>query len=512
MPPNREPTVAGSETDSYSRVLGDLRRSLTLGPVAVILNLAAYALIYPLIVRRFGYSTIGLWGLMTAILTAMTAADIGFSLQVQRDTSLSMSESQRDGMKVNISASRGLYTGVWMLAVGAVILAQPLIHNRAENIYPGGGLFFSVILVTTSAWVILLANLDRAVLIGLQDAPFTYIASISTPVITFAVGLVGVLNDRPIEGLAIAALTSSLVLIGMFRLRLNRRHRSWSAARQSGRSFFDLKRAMRFAAQGSGFYAGSIGMVLRQPLVLFITAGVAGLVGVAAVDIAFRATNAARGLATAGTAPMLSSFALLSQQFESRNTLRFTQDSLVTILERGVLPVTTVIAFAPLLPLWLGESNAELVGTTQIIALWGLLTLFNVPFWYCLQANHDERFAALTVWIHTLSLVALLPLSRVLDVSVVIVACYWLGAGILTQIGIFVRIQKRFMPLSSVFEANRVRILTVLAVVGAVIAIAASIVFEPAKFGNSAMLIGAWLAWSAIYVMLVATLHSLQPR
>lgn len=497
---NSDSTEAPSAGEDYVEIVRDLRQSLTLGPVSVVLSIASYAVLYPLIVERYGYSTIGLWGLLTAVSTALLAADIGFSLQVQRDTSLSMSADEHEAMRADISASRGLYTAVWLLAMAAAVLAYPVIQERAGAVYAANALFYSIVAVSTSAWLLLLAALDRAVLIGLRDASFTYVAAISTPVITFVVALYGVLGGRPIEGFSTALLLGSVVLLGAFRLRLRRRHHSWAEDLLPRGSFLDLKRAARFAYRGSGFYAGTIGLVIREPVIRFITAGVAGLVGVAALDIAFRATNAARGLATTGAAPMLSAFALFSRERNSEGSLRFTRDSLATILIRGGLPVATVIAFSPLIPIWLGQPNAEVVAATRIIALWGFITLFNVPFWYCLLANHDEKFAAGTVWIQGISLLGLFPLSQLVDLSAVSVAAYWLGSSLLTQSAIYARVGRRFVSLSATFGFRRVRVAVALAVASVVVALVISMGLDPSRIGTALPMVVAWAGWSLVYL------------
>ncbi len=191
-------------------------------------------------------------------------------------------------------------------------------------------------------------------------------------------------------------------------------------------------------------------------MVRFVAAASVGLVAVAALEVSFRVTNAARSLAIAGSGPMLSMFAGFARGENAGLSRRFTADALAAVVFRGGLPLAWVIAFSPVIPVWLGTDNRDVVVVAQVIALWGALTLVNVPFWYELLARHNETYAAATVWIHALLLLLLVPASGFLQVSAIGIAWYWLTSSLLTQGAIMWRSHRRFDSLRPALRTRAV--------------------------------------------------------
>jgi len=498
------------EESGYQTIVGGIRRSLSLGPISTILSSISFAILYPLVVRGFGFEVLGIWGLIAAVAAALRTADIGFSLQIQRDASPESGERELLRLRQDIAASRGIYALLWGASLLLIVVLRGRITSATDGIYPSGGVILAVILATTAAWLGLSMTLDRAALVGLQDAPFTFIVASVPPTFTLAVGIPGTLLGWPLEALGAAMTLGAFVSAIAMRMRLQRCHPAWTSIPGSLIWLFRPRRALRFAVSGRGFYFGAVGMLLRQPVIRFVASGVAGLAGAAAIDIALRASDAARGLAVAGSAPLLSGFAELRRQSAVPEIERLCRDTLVSLCLRAGLPLATLIALSPHAQLWLGEPNSDVVTSLQLIAIWAMITVVNVPFWFLLQASEDESYAAMTVWIHAGSLLLLVPMADSWASGTAFVAGFWLAGGIATQVAIFARVSRRHLQLKPIFgDPAVVRSLGLVVMAGATGLCFAVVVGQS---GGLAFAVLVWAVAGASYLVLARSIVRLNSR
>ncbi len=246
--------TARGASDGYARTVRDLRRSLTLGPGAALLSIALYAILYPLIVSGFGYEVLGLWGLLTAVSLALLAADAGFSLQVQRDTTRNLSPSAHRGIRSDIAASRGLYLSLAAAAGLILTFVAPSLGDRVDGVYSSTGLVRIGRHPHRRGRRSTFRSTRPSSPSGLEDAPYTYVVDLTRPVVTFAFALAGIRIGAPLEGLgAVATLASSSTVALGYRYRIWRRHAGWLTVKPARHSTFNLPRAIGFAFRGRGF-------------------------------------------------------------------------------------------------------------------------------------------------------------------------------------------------------------------------------------------------------------------
>jgi hypothetical protein len=80
----------------------------------------------------------------------------------------------------------------------------------------------------------------------------------------------------------------------------------------------------------------------------------------------------------------------------------------------------------------------------------------NVPFWYLLQASHHEKIAAIAIWVHTVSVLLLIPLAFTgINVSLDQLLIYWTITSLLTQVFIYYFAESKLSMFWIVFKNRR---------------------------------------------------------
>ena len=195
-----------------------------------------------------------------------------------------------------------------------------------------------------------------------------------------------------------------------------------------------MQRFFSLICRGWYLYSCSVGMLVRGPIFRLIIASVAGLQAAAIFDIAIRISQTIRDVIATGFSVLYPSFSSLYRNGKSAKIVELIQISLYVLLPIGGLLLGLLVgAVNPLFRLWLGDYPVLLPAVTQILAIWQVVTLLNVPFWYLLQATHNEYRAAWSIWTHTVAIILLLPLSLFIEIGVVGLMNYWVFSSILTQ-------------------------------------------------------------------------------
>jgi len=117
-----------------------------------------------------------------------------------------------------------------------------------------------------------------------------------------------------------------------------------------------------------------------------------------------------------------------------------------------------ILVFFPELiySIWLGDFPGGIISATIILAVWQFITIMNVPFWYLLQASHHEKIAAIAIWVHTVSVLLLLPLVFTgINISLDQLLIYWTITALLTQILIYFFTESKLSMFWIVFKNKR---------------------------------------------------------
>lgn len=451
-------------------VFRDVGLAAMLAPLRLVVPALGYVVLYPVILDRSGLRVLGLWSLLSTISVYMTLVDVGFSQLITREAGRDVGLAGRVQTGMDYLAARRAYlvvgAGITCLASAAAVVIGV---TASFSVYPPAGIAVALPLMVATAAIVLTAMLDAAVLSGFSDNHFVQGVSAATPVITFATAIAGAFLRHPVEGFALGGLLAALSQLALFRYRLRRTHPRWR--QEVELPWGDTaRRVIGLTRRGTFLYAVSAGFLAREPIFRVVVAGLTGLAGVGAYDIALRVTRTLREFTAAGFTALYPAFAYFHRIDAREQMARLLRIALLLLLGGGALTLGVVLAFPnTIFDLWLQDVPPGLVSAARLLAIWQLVTIANVPFWFLLQSTGHERVAAISLWLHTTAVLILLPLSRAFQVNLSELLVYWIVTGMLTQVMIYVFTQRRLGLLLPVVR-NR-RVLGLLALVTAFVSI-----------------------------------------
>jgi O-antigen/teichoic acid export membrane protein len=441
----------------------DSLRTVAIGPVKFIVPTVAYALIYPLIIARSSLDVVGIWAVFSSIAAFVNVTDIGFSQLLTREAGLDRLD-QGDDVRGDYTAARRFYGLVLVLVVTVFLLLRRQFVSLTGGNYPAEELVLAMVILLTGTIVQLISKLDAALLSAWHENVTVQVTSGVSPLLMYSIAVAGAWFRRPVEGLALGTLASGIFSLVIFRVKIRRTVPGWKDRAVVLPVRESVTRIKGLVRRGLYLYGSSIGMLVRAPVYRLIVAGILGLQAVAVVDIAMRVTQVIRDAVASGFSVLYPSFSYLHRKREHDRIVRITQMSLLVLISAGVLSLGLMMAMVrPVLAAWLGSLPDGLESAVRILCIWQMITLLNVPFWYLLQAAKEERAAALSIWSHSLLVIMLIPLSKVVAFQLNSLLIYWTLTSIVTQMLIYFHVQKKLHALWDVTGSPQVLILLGLA-------------------------------------------------
>lgn len=439
--------------------------SVLIGPFKFVVPTLSYIVLYPLMISQTSIEVVGLWSLVAAIVSFVSVTDIGFSQLLTREAGLDLSE-HLGGVHADYLTAQRSYVLMLLVLVLAFLSISKYVLAPVVGIYSLPAMTFSIILILAGTMLQLAGKLDAAILSARHDNYIVQLVTAVAPVLTYSSAIIGTLLKRPIEGLAIGTALTGMATLAVYRFRLSQHHNEWSAAYKVLSLRDSVKRFCLLTRRGWHLYSCSVGMMVRGPIYRLVIVSTIGLQAVAVFDIAMRVTQTVREVIATGFSVLFPSFSFLCRNGERTRIIELIQISLMVLLSLGALSLGLLIgAIAPILSMWLGDYPSELVPSTRVLAVWQIITLTNVPFWYLLQATHNERIAAYSIWAHTTAIILVIPFSSMVDVGVVDLMVYWTVTSIFTQGLIYYHVQKKLNLLWESILNPRILTLLVLVVV-----------------------------------------------
>jgi O-antigen/teichoic acid export membrane protein len=444
--------MAARDPERWRRdVLRDTGLTILTGPLRFAVPLAGYLVLYPLILSRSGMSVLGIWSLLASAVLWVGLADIGFSSLLAREAGRDRAAAELETVRADHLAAKRAYVVLFLPVVLLVYLLLAPLLAPWTSVYPPEALRASATLLLLGAVLQLTAKLDAAILCARQDNSFVQAVSIVAPIFLFGTAIVGAALSRPLEGLAAGTFLSGLVMRSAYSRRLARGHPEWRLARVEVAWLESLRGACTLARRGWHLYTASLGMLLREPSFRFVIAFSLGLPAAATYDIAMRVARSARDVLAAGFSVLYPSLSIFHRSDDRAHTIALVRLSLLVLLPSGAAVLGLVLgATHAVLALWLQDVPEQLVGATRILALWSMLTLANVPFWFLLQATHNERYASRSIWVHTACILLVAPLSQFVELELIPLLVYWTVTAAATQVLIYSSVQSRlslFWPI-----------------------------------------------------------------
>jgi O-antigen/teichoic acid export membrane protein len=434
----------------------DIRLSALFGPLKFVIPVIGYVLLYPVIINRYGYDVLGLWSLLSAIPYTLSTLDVGFSQHIAREANRSADAAMMARIHHHYTLARKFYFAASLL-ICLLVLIVFWIQTFPDLPYQEDAFSVAVILMILAVLVELLAKLEASILQAGNDTYFTQIVNGIIPAILFACAFTGAWLGYPLELLSFGYLLSYFCALTIFRLRITARHKTWIDAGKTADKTFSLSELKALLKSGIYLYGTSIGMLVRDPVLRFTIASVAGLESAAVYEIAMRVGRTAREFVATGFLSLYPSFSFLLRKGQTKAIELITQRTLALLLITGWSGLCTIAVLSPwIYEIWLGASSDELVSATQVICIWCGLTLFNVPFWHLILAGHKEKLAALAIWIHTLSTFLIYPVSKFISLSLVDILVLWTIVAAFTQIIIYAIVEKHFKIFFNVIREQNV--------------------------------------------------------
>ncbi len=415
----------------------DLKLSVLTGPLTFIVPVLSYLFLYPIILSRSSLEVLGIWSLYVTTVSFFTVADIGFSQHLIREAGTDRDEETLVKLKKESLSAKRFYLLLGLLGMAVVFLFRYSLLASAENVYSSSALFYSALILVIGITLQLLSSLDAAILSARADNYFVKLIRSVSPVFTYGIAIIGALFYAPIEGFAAGFLLANFFLLFVYQFRIKNKHKTWSVINVTLTLKETTVKLKELFKQGWQLYSVSLGMILRQPVIRYVIAIIMGLPAVGIFDIAMRVTSTFRDVITSGFAALYPSFSYYWRNKESDKLIEIIRISLVLLIPAGA--VSCVILVPELIyNLWLGDYPVGLISATIILGIWQFITILNVPFWYLLQASHHEKIAAIAIWVHTISVLLLLPLVFIgYNISLDQLLFYWAITALLTQVLIY---------------------------------------------------------------------------
>jgi O-antigen/teichoic acid export membrane protein len=320
-----------------------------------------------------------------------------------------------------------------------VLILKNSLFSYAKNVYSSSALFYSALVLVIGTTLQLLSSLDAAILSARADNYFVKLVRSVSPIFTYSVAIIGALFYSPIEGFAAGFLLANFFLLFVYQFRIKNKHKTWSVINVTLTLKETTVKLKELFKQGWQLYSVSLGIILRQPVIRYVIAIIMGLPAVGIFDIAMRVTTTFRDVITSGFAALYPSFSYYWRNKESDKLIEIIRISLVLLIPAGAVSCVILVFFPELIyNLWLGDYPVGLISATIILGIWQFITILNVPFWYLLQASHHEKIAAIAIWVHTISVLLLLPLVFIgYNISLDQLLFYWAITALLTQVLIY---------------------------------------------------------------------------
>ena len=449
-----------------NQVKRDLKLSVLTGPLTFIVPVLSYLFLYPIILSRSSLEVLGIWSLYVTTVSFFTVADIGFSQHFMREAGADRDEETLIKLKQESYSAKRFYLLLGLCGIAIVFLLKNSLFTSTEEIYSSTALFYSALILVIGTTLQLIASIDASILSARADNYFVKLVRSFSPIFTYGVAIIGALFYSPIEGFAAGFLLANLFLLIVYHLRIKSKHIAWGILNVSLTLAETAKRLKELFKQGWQLYSVSLGMILRQPVIRYVIAIIMGLPAVGIYDIAMRVTSTSRDVITSGFASLYPSFSYYFRNEERDKLIEIIRISLMLLIPVGAVSLV-ILAFFPefIYSVWLGDFSQGIVSATIILAVWQFITIMNVPFWYLLQASHNEKIAAISVWVHTVSILILIPLVFAgINISLDQLLIYWTITALLTQFLIYFFTETKLSMFWIVFKNKQVLIVFLISI------------------------------------------------
>ena len=445
----------------------DLKLSVLTSPATFIIPILSYIFLYPIILSRSSIVVLGIWSLYVTTASFFTVADLGFSQHFMREAGRDRDKGTLRLLKEELATANRFYFFIGLSGLIFVFLLRDILFNPVANIYSPAGLLFSALVLIAGTTLLLISSLNGAILSARADNYYVKLIRSVSPVFTYTFAIIGALIKLPIEGFAAGTLLANSFLVLVYRNRIKKRHNDWHSIQISLSVSQTKERLKDLLKKGWKLYSVSVGMIIRQPILRYVIAFSIGLPAAGVFDIAIRITATSRDVIASGFGSLYPSLSFFFRNNERNKILEVMRTSLMLLIPIGVV-VAVILIFNSgfIYRLWLKSIPAGVIIATGILAVWQLMTIANIPFWYLLQAAHLEKVAAIAIWAHTFFILLLIPISLIrINLALNEILIYWTITAVITQCLIYVSAERKLAMFWEVFRKNQIILVLVLSTI-----------------------------------------------
>lgn len=363
----------------------------------------------PVFIHFLGKDRFGVWAIVSTTLSVASICGIGLNTSLTRFVS-KQGMTEESAYDIFSSSILALVVGALLFVVGDLLRQMIVvdIFGVSAGLIDEGIVLLAYTLA--SMWIILVGNVIKAALDGLQMISTTNFLQLGNSVASWFVMLLSVVTGHGLAGVGLVTMSVNVVwLIVLICLLASR---GWSLTQYTftwARAAESLRKNLGY---GLNIYAAGLVSMASEPLVKIMISNFLGVVYVGYYEIGQRLRNQLVSVLDRVIYPLFPLFAT------TRDTNQM--GSLVTEIEHKlfllVLPGAIVLIFAsrPLIRIWLGiDSDVISYSVVVIVAgamLWSTTTL---PMYQFLLARGHTRYAFLiqangAFW-HTLGFLFLVP-------------------------------------------------------------------------------------------------------
>lgn len=441
----------------------DIRQNLVastlLGPLRSIIPAVLSVFLYPMLLRAGGLELVGTWSVLQLIVLYSGLCAGGLPSLMMRRVAADVDAGSVLVKLVGIVQGGYLLCGV-VLVSSAALCAEPfwrLMHLPA-------GRHIALILATTMLAGVAanMANLYAAVLSGLHKSYVAQMAETAGAVSQFIVATVFIFLRQPVIGLATSLLAGKLTVFAIVNVATWRQAPDYRNATPR----LDIVTLCRLLREARGFILLDTGNALSEAMVRVLLVVTAGPAELGLYDIANRLPVLIRNSFTYGLLAMFPAMTALHAQKNQDVIAQVLRGSLAVVVFLIITPLAAYLLLAkPLLFLWLGNVGTQVSTITLVTTAWWIITSYNIPFYFTIQALGMESVVARNTWLRILLIVVGSAIFHGIITSAIAVSWLVLATGLIAEVQLYAEAQNRAYLLTMALARSRDRIVLIGSVV-----------------------------------------------
>jgi O-antigen/teichoic acid export membrane protein len=410
-----------------------------------------------MLLRAGGLGLVGTWAVLQLVDSYVGLCTAGLPSLIVRRVAATAVLRERDAELVSVAL--GGYLFVWaVLVASAAIFAKQFWH--LVNLPQQDHVVSVVVVATFSGVVASVGVIYWAVLSGLQRTYVGQMAEAAGAISQFLVAVVILISGQSPLGLAMSLLVGKLTTLAIVV----------GATKQAGffaiRPRLQLKGFIALFVEARGFCLRDIGYALLEPVIRAILAIMAGPSQLALFDMSNRIPGSIRSCFTNGLVALFPAVTALYAQKRSAEIEQALQASLGIVVSFVIAPLAAYMLLAkPVLNLWLGGVGLQVSTITLVTTTWWIASSYNIPFYFTALALGCESVVARTVWLHLVLISLGAGMFYWVTADAMAVSLLVLITGLVSQVQLYLEVQRRTKLLSITFASNRERIILATTVV-----------------------------------------------